>query len=105
VSGNDNPSVLISSVSKTLNSGQILLKLHVIELGAQPAESKIVFTGGGKDLQMKDQGSDSSIEPDTNVPSDSIEQNLSDKEISALCWASLSGSILAVGYLDGDILF
>ncbi|XLR34822.1 hypothetical protein S83_062722 [Arachis hypogaea] len=58
-----------------------------------------------KDLQMKDQGSDSSIEPDTNVPSDSIEQNLSDKEISALCWASLSGSILAVGYLDGDILF
>ncbi|QHN96301.1 2,3-bisphosphoglycerate-dependent phosphoglycerate mutase [Arachis hypogaea] len=92
VSGNDNPSVLISSVSKTLNSGQILLKLHVIELGAQPAESKIVFTGGGKDLQMKDQGSDSSIEPDTNVPSDSIEQNLSDKEISALCWASLTPS-------------
>ncbi|RYR16107.1 hypothetical protein Ahy_B04g073062 isoform A [Arachis hypogaea] len=69
------------------------------------AESKIVFVGGGKDLQLKDQGSDSSVEPDTNVPSDSIEQNLGDKEISALCWASLSGSILAVGYLDGDILF
>ncbi|MED6130954.1 hypothetical protein PIB30_005608 [Stylosanthes scabra] len=69
------------------------------------SESKIVFVGGGKDLQLKDQGSDSSTEPDTNVPSDSIEQNLGDKEISALCWASSTGSILAVGYLDGDILF
>ncbi|MED6149177.1 hypothetical protein PIB30_059962 [Stylosanthes scabra] len=69
------------------------------------SESKIVFLGGGKDLQLKDQGSDSSTKPDTNVPSDGIEQNLGDKEISALCWASSTGSILAVGYLDGDILF
>ncbi|KMZ75478.1 Syntaxin-binding protein 5-like protein [Zostera marina] len=27
-----------------------------------------------------------------------------DKEICALCWASISGTILAVGYTDGDIL-
>ncbi|KAI5429454.1 hypothetical protein KIW84_034161 [Lathyrus oleraceus] len=42
---------------------------------------------------------------DTNLPADILEQNLGDKEISALCWASSDGSILAVGYLDGDILF
>ncbi|MCI40135.1 clathrin heavy chain 2-like, partial [Trifolium medium] len=36
VPGNENPSVLISFASKTLNAGQIVSKLHVIELGAQP---------------------------------------------------------------------
>ena len=28
-----------------------------------------------------------------------------EKEISSLCWASNDGSILAVGYVDGDIMF
>lgn len=28
-----------------------------------------------------------------------------DKEIISVCWASSDGSILAVGYVDGDILF
>lgn len=32
-------------------------------------------------------------------------QYLGEKEISALCWASSDGSIVAVGYVDGDILF
>jgi hypothetical protein len=36
VSGNENPSVLIAFASKTLNAGQVISKLHVIELGAQP---------------------------------------------------------------------
>lgn len=36
VPGNENPSVLISFASKTLNAGQVISKLHVIELGAQP---------------------------------------------------------------------
>lgn len=27
-----------------------------------------------------------------------------DKEISSLCWASSDGSVLAVGYTDGDIM-
>ncbi|GJY93574.1 hypothetical protein Tco_0509356 [Tanacetum coccineum] len=30
--------------------------------------------------------------------------NLEDKEITALCWASSNGTVLAVGYLDGDIM-
>ncbi|KAK7256904.1 hypothetical protein RIF29_30478 [Crotalaria pallida] len=65
------------------------------------SESKIVFLGGGKDLQLKDEGGNSSGEIDANLLTDII----GDKEISALCWASSTGSILAVGYLDGDILF
>lgn len=68
------------------------------------SEAKIVFVGGGKDLQLKDEGGDST-EIDSNLPADILEQNLEDKEVSALCWASSTGSILAVGYLDGDILF
>lgn len=36
VPGNENPSTLISFATKTLNAGQIISKLHVIELGAQP---------------------------------------------------------------------
>ncbi|GJW66345.1 synaptobrevin, WD40/YVTN repeat-like-containing domain protein [Tanacetum coccineum] len=31
--------------------------------------------------------------------------NLEDKEITALCWASSNGTVLAVGYLDRDIMF
>lgn len=36
VPGNENPSILISFASKTLNAGQVTSKMHIIELGAQP---------------------------------------------------------------------
>lgn len=41
---------------------------------------------------------------------DELPDNLSDneqteKEISSLCWVSENGSVLAVGYVDGDIIF
>lgn len=42
---------------------------------------------------------------DTDIVDEGPSLNLEDKEISALCWASPDGSILAVGYVDGDILF
>ena len=35
---------------------------------------------------------------------DSSDDEEADKEISSLCWASSDGSVLAVGYVDGDIL-
>ncbi|KAJ1401185.1 Tetratricopeptide-like helical domain superfamily, partial [Sesbania bispinosa] len=38
VPGNESPSILISFASKTFNAGQIISKLHVIELGAQPGK-------------------------------------------------------------------
>lgn len=68
------------------------------------SEAKFLFVGGGKDLQLKNEA-DSAIELDPNLPDDQSEHHLEEKEISALCWASTDGSIIAVGYLNGDILF
>ncbi|KAJ0027944.1 hypothetical protein Pint_34863 [Pistacia integerrima] len=68
------------------------------------SEAKIIFVGGGKVLQLKDGVVDSPSEVDSNLP-DTPEHHLEEKEISALCWASSNGSILAVGYIDGDIFF
>ncbi|THG11860.1 hypothetical protein TEA_000415 [Camellia sinensis var. sinensis] len=48
VPGNENPSVLISFATKTVNAGQITSKLHVIELGAQPGKPS--FTKKQADL-------------------------------------------------------
>lgn len=67
------------------------------------SEARILFVGGGKDLQLKDEGSNASTDTDTKLPDDAAEE-MGDKEISAICWASSNGSILAVGYVDGDIL-
>ncbi|XWS55523.1 hypothetical protein CRYUN_Cryun09bG0007400 [Craigia yunnanensis] len=62
------------------------------------SEAQISFIGGGKDLQLKDA-------VDSDVQDDAFEHHLQEKEISAICWASSDGSLLAVGYIDGDILF
>ncbi|KAA8517780.1 hypothetical protein F0562_015257 [Nyssa sinensis] len=67
-------------------------------------EARIVVVRGDKLLQLTDGVVDSPSEMDTG-PDGISEQHLEEKEISALCWASLSGSIIAVGYIDGDILF
>lgn len=53
-------------------------------------EDKVISLKGHSSLHLK---GDKATE---------IEQ--ADKEICALCWASTSGTILAVGYTDGDIL-
>lgn len=36
VSGNEKPSLLIAFATKTIAAGQLVSKMHVIELGAQP---------------------------------------------------------------------
>nr|XP_011466469.1 PREDICTED: uncharacterized protein LOC101312178 isoform X2 [Fragaria vesca subsp. vesca] len=69
------------------------------------SEAQIVFLGGGKDLQLKDGVVKPTDEVNIDSPENTIEHELGEKEISALCWASSNGSILAVGYVDGDILF
>ncbi|XP_030537203.1 uncharacterized protein LOC115745765 isoform X2 [Rhodamnia argentea] len=68
------------------------------------SKGRILFTGGGKDLCLKD-GSFSSAFKKDNLSEDTSGYYLGEKEISALCWASCDGSIAAVGYVDGDILF
>lgn len=69
------------------------------------SETRIIFAGGGKDLQLRDEIVESSSEIDKNSVEDTSDHLRGEKEISALCWASSDGSILAVGYIDGDILF
>ncbi|PSS34691.1 Syntaxin-binding protein 5-like [Actinidia chinensis var. chinensis] len=68
-------------------------------------KARIIVVRGDKVLQLKDGVVDFPNEAHTDLPGDASEQHLEEKEISALCWASSSGSILAVGYIDGDILF
>ncbi|KAL6555016.1 hypothetical protein OROGR_006274 [Orobanche gracilis] len=67
-------------------------------------EANVVAVRGDKVLQLKD----TVIQPnnlDANSVDDAPSHDLEEKEISALCWASTDGSIIAVGYIDGDILF
>ncbi|PQQ14007.1 lethal(2) giant larvae protein homolog SRO77-like isoform X1 [Prunus yedoensis var. nudiflora] len=60
------------------------------------SEDRVVLVRGSKDLKVKEK----------NELSDATEESKQvEKEISSLCWVSDNGSILAVGYVDGDIMF
>lgn len=70
------------------------------------SEDRTVLIRGYEDLLLKDKTivycpKDTRHEQSEDV-SDDREM---DKEISSLCWASNNGSVLAVGYVDGDIMF
>ncbi|XP_043724332.1 uncharacterized protein LOC122671267 isoform X2 [Telopea speciosissima] len=64
------------------------------------SEGRVVLVRGYKDLQLKESSNGVSNEPPDNASNNEEEE----KEISSLCWASSNGSILAVGYVDGDIM-
>ncbi|EYU26793.1 hypothetical protein MIMGU_mgv1a0006321mg, partial [Erythranthe guttata] len=67
-------------------------------------EDRAVHIKGYKDLQLKEamtvNVSDNQSQTSVN---DSLDNEEAEKEISSLCWASPDGSVLAVGYVDGDI--
>ncbi|PWA39073.1 transducin family protein / WD-40 repeat family protein [Artemisia annua] len=68
-------------------------------------EDKAVLVRSPKDMQIKDE---IIIPSASDIRRESLNTNSDDeqaeKEISALCWVSSDGSMLAVGYLDGDIV-
>ncbi|KAK6929486.1 WD40 repeat, partial [Dillenia turbinata] len=69
-------------------------------------EDRIVCSRGDKDLKMQDElvvGSSNDVSHEH--ADDASDTEHLEKEISSLCWASSDGSILAVGYVDGDIMF
>ncbi|KAJ0266340.1 V-SNARE coiled-coil y domain-containing protein [Hirschfeldia incana] len=66
------------------------------------SEDRVVLVRGNKDLPIEGKTVNDSQEASHNELSD---LELDGKEISSLCWASADGSVLAVGYVDGDILF
>ncbi|KAK9126671.1 hypothetical protein Scep_015517 [Stephania cephalantha] len=55
------------------------------------SEAQVILVRAYKYLQVKDGGTNEFISEEK-------------KEISSLCWAASDGSILAVGYVDGDLL-
>lgn len=68
-------------------------------------EDRVVHVRGYNDLHLKE----GTVVNFTNgechsVQNDSLENEQAEKEISSLCWVSPDGSVLAVGYVDGDIL-
>ncbi|GFP92179.1 syntaxin-binding protein 5-like [Phtheirospermum japonicum] len=80
-----------------------LLVCH-LTLDSIPFPENVVAVHGDKDLQLKN----TVVHPNdvnTNSVIESTSHDLEEKEISALCWASGDGSIIAAGYIDGDILF
>ncbi|KAI4306839.1 hypothetical protein L6164_030083 [Bauhinia variegata] len=68
------------------------------------SEDQIVLVRGHKDLELKKKKV-SSCPTDANdeLSIDKLDHK-EEKEISSLCWASNDGSVIAVGYIDGDIM-
>ncbi|KAG5239961.1 syntaxin-binding protein [Salix suchowensis] len=69
------------------------------------SEDKAVLVKGNKDIDLKCEiTADSHKEIGHKLSDDRSDYESLVKEIAALCWASTDGSVLAVGYVDGDIL-
>ncbi|XP_049368485.1 uncharacterized protein LOC125833389 [Solanum verrucosum] len=67
-------------------------------------EAHVIIVKGDKDLHLKDGALNFKKNADSSSPDDVVQHQLEEKEITTLCWASTDGSILAAGYIDGDIL-
>ncbi|XP_050904243.1 lethal(2) giant larvae protein homolog SRO77 isoform X2 [Lathyrus oleraceus] len=68
-------------------------------------EDQIVLIRDHKNIKLKiNQVSSYSDEPKDEHSDDKLELE-EDKEISCVSWASNDGSVVAVGYVDGDIMF
>ncbi|KAJ6357548.1 hypothetical protein OIU78_005405 [Salix suchowensis] len=69
------------------------------------SEDKVVLVKGNKDLELKCKiAADSHKDFRPDLSDDISDYEPLEKEIASLCWASTDGSVLAVGYVDGDIL-
>lgn len=70
------------------------------------SEDRVVLVRGNKDLQLVSKTVVNSSKSARQEPSESeSDHGQAEKEISSICWASTYGSVLAVGYVDGDIMF
>ncbi|CAN4106135.1 unnamed protein product [Withania somnifera] len=67
-------------------------------------EAHVIIVKGDKDLHLTDSAVNIKKNTDSSSADDLLQYQLEEKEITALCWASTDGSILAAGYIDGDIL-
>lgn len=68
-------------------------------------QDSVVCVRGYKDLQVNNKTVISSPNDMRHEFSSDASDNIpAQKDISSLCWASSNGSILAIGYVDGDII-
>ncbi|KAF5794992.1 putative transcription factor WD40-like family [Helianthus annuus] len=102
----DQPSI-VGLLAQPCSSGKRVLiayQIGVIILW-DISEDKAILVRGHNDLQLKDE---ITIHSTTDIRHDKVNNTLNEeqieKEISALCWVSSDGSMLAVGYVDGDII-
>lgn len=69
------------------------------------SQDQIVTVRGYTDLQLKgDTHTDSSTGVANELPGNMAGHEEEENEICSLCWASNTGSVLAVGYINGDVL-
>lgn len=70
------------------------------------SEDRIVLIRGHKDIELKKKIVASyPNDPKDELSDDKLENEEEDKEISSVSWASNDGSVVVVGYVDGDIMF
>ncbi|KAK4277817.1 hypothetical protein QN277_015753 [Acacia crassicarpa] len=69
------------------------------------SEDKVVLIRGHRDLELKGKKMVAYSNNTEDMLSDNELDHKEDKEISSVCWASNDGSVVAVGYIDGDIMF
>lgn len=70
------------------------------------SEDRIILIRGHKDMELKRK----EVASYPNAPKDEhvdhrLDNEQEDKEISSVSWASSDGSVVVVGYVDGDIMF
>lgn len=67
-------------------------------------ESCAITVRSSRDLQQKGKEHGEPFSEASNDLPDTVVDEQEEKEICSICWVSNSGSVLAVGYIDGDIL-
>jgi syntaxin-binding protein 5 len=68
------------------------------------SEGHAICVRGYGDLQMKGQVAGAQRDASEDQLDNTAEESGEEREICSLCWASKGGSIVAVGYITGDIL-
>ncbi|KAK3126105.1 hypothetical protein QOZ80_7BG0613930 [Eleusine coracana subsp. coracana] len=68
------------------------------------SEDHAICVRGFGDLHMKDQVPGAQRDAGKDKLDNTTEESEEEREICSLCWASKGGSIVAVGYITGDIL-
>ena len=101
-----NSFMLFSRISNNLSLSRVLIAYEDgLIIIWDVSEDKVVLVKGNKDLELKCKiTADSHKDTGPELSDDISDYQPLEKEIAALCWASTDGSVLAVGYVDGDIL-